>query len=50
VLSEHGSPLGLDGRCVGHAYMLVAYVLFIFVLYVFVAYAWDGHGDSCVVM
>lgn len=26
VVSEHGSNLGLDGRCIGHAYMSVAYV------------------------
>ena len=40
VVSEHGSTLGLDGRCVGHAFMLVTYVFLILVVYVLVAYAW----------
>ena len=26
MVSEHGSPLGLDGWCVGHAFMSVAYM------------------------
>lgn len=38
MVSEHGSPLGLDGWCVGHAYILVAYVSFMLVVYVLVVY------------
>jgi len=40
VVLEHGSPLGLDGQCVGHAYMLVAYVFLMLAIYVLVVYAW----------
>jgi len=40
VVSEHGSPLGLDGRCLGHAYMSVAYILLMLVIYALVVYAW----------
>lgn len=40
MVPEHGSPLGLDGLCVGHAFMLVACVLIILVLYVLISYAW----------
>ncbi len=39
VVSEHGSPLGLNGRCIGHEYMSVAYVFFMLVVYVLVVYA-----------
>ena len=38
MVSEHGSPLRLDGWFVGHAFMLVAYVLFMFVVHVLVAF------------
>ena len=40
VVSEHGSPLELDVRCVGQAFMSFARVLIILVVYVLVAYAW----------
>ena len=40
MVLEHGSPLGLDGQCVGHAFMLVTYVFLILVAYGLVAYAW----------
>ena len=63
VVWEHASPLGLDGQCLGHAYMSIGYVLPIFVVYVLVAYAWcwswlqwcfhvnfDGVVVECVVM
>jgi len=40
VVSDHGSPLGLDGQCVGHAFMSVAYVLFLQVIYFLISYAW----------
>jgi len=32
VVSEHGSPLRLDGLCVDHAFMLIAYVFLILVV------------------
>jgi len=40
VVLEHGSPLELDGRCVGHAFMSVAYVLLMLVVHVLVTFAW----------
>ena len=40
VVSEHGSPLRLDGRCVGHALILVAYVFLMLVVHVLVAFEW----------
>ena len=40
MVLEHGSPLGLDGQCVGHALMSVSYVFSMIVFYVLVAYAW----------
>lgn len=33
VVSEHGSPLGLAGQCVGHAFISVAYVFSMLVVY-----------------
>ena len=33
MVLEHGSTLGLDGQCVGHAFMLVAYVFSMLVVY-----------------
>lgn len=29
MVSEHGSPLGLDEWCVGHAFMPVTYVFLV---------------------
>ncbi len=40
VVSEHGSPLKLDGLCVVHAFMLVACVSLILVFHVLLAFAW----------
>ena len=40
MVSKHVSPLGLDGQCVGHAFMLVTYVFPILMAHVLVAYAW----------
>lgn len=40
MVLEHGSPLGLDGLCAGHAFMSVAYVFLMFVLHMLVAFAW----------
>ena len=40
MVSEHDSPLGMDERCVGHAFMSVAYVFLILMVYVLVFYAW----------
>jgi len=40
VVSEHGSSLALDGRCVGHACMSDAYVFLMLVVHVLVAFAW----------
>ena len=39
VVLEDGSSLGLDGQCVGHAYMSISYVLFMLVVYVLILYA-----------
>ena len=39
VVSKHGSPLRLDGLCLGHAFMSVAHVLIILMVYMLVAYA-----------
>ena len=33
MVSEHGSTLGINGRCVGHAFILVAYVFSMVVVY-----------------
>jgi len=40
VVLEHGSRLGLDGWCVGHAFISVSCVFSMFVVYVLVVYAW----------
>ena len=40
MVLEHGSPLGLDGHCVGHSYISVASMFLMFVVYVLVVYAW----------
>ena len=40
MVSEHGSPLGLDGWCVGHAFILGVYVFSMVMVYVFVLYPW----------
>ena len=40
MVSEHGSPLILDGLCIGHAFMSVAYVFLTLVVHVLVAFAW----------
>jgi len=37
VVSKHGSPLALDGWCVGYTFMSAAYVLLILVVHVLVA-------------
>ena len=39
MVSEHGSTLRLDGRCVGHAFKSVAYVFSMLEVYVLVAFA-----------
>lgn len=44
MVSEHGSPLRLDGRCVGHAFMSVVYVFLILVVHVLVSFAWCWSG------
>ena len=38
VVSEHGSPLRLDGQCVGHPFILVVYVFLMLVVHVLVAF------------
>jgi len=43
VVSEPSSPLGLDGECVGHAYMSIAYVFFMFVDYGLLCIHGGGH-------
>ena len=50
MVSEHGSPLGLDGRCVGHACMSVACVSLTLAFHVLVALCNVDHGCSKVVM
>ena len=40
MVSKHGSPLRLDGLCVGHAFMSIIYVLLMHVIHVLVAFAW----------
>jgi len=42
VVSEHDSPLGLDGLCVGHACMSVACVYLTLEFHVFVLFARCG--------
>jgi len=51
VVSKHGSPLGLDGWCVGHACMLVAYMcsLCLCSMY-FLCRHGGGHGCSGLTM
>ena len=39
MVLEHGSPLGLDGRRVGYAFMSVSYVFLMLVVHVFVAFS-----------
>ena len=39
VASEHGSPLGLDGLCVGHSCMLVSCVSLTLAFHVLVSFA-----------
>ena len=51
MVSEHGSTLGLDGSCVGHAFLLVAYVFSILVVYMWLMHPrCVGHGGSGVAM
>jgi len=47
VVPKHGSPFGLDGQCVGHAFMLVAYMCSIFL---WSMYLFHMHGSvhSCI--
>ena len=40
MVSKHDSPLGLDGKCDGHAYISVAYVFLMLMVYVLIVYAW----------
>ena len=40
MVSGHGSPLGLDGWCFGHALMEVAYMFLILVFHVLIAFVW----------
>ena len=40
MVSKHVSCLGLDGWCVGHAFMLIAYVFLKLVVHVLVAFSW----------
>ena len=40
MVSELGSPLRLDGKIVGHAFMSVAHVFLMLVVHVLVAFAW----------
>jgi len=40
VVPEHGSPLRLDGQCVGHATMSVAYMLLMLVVHLLVIIVW----------
>ena len=40
MMLEHGSPVRLDGQCVGNAFMSVAYVFLMLVVHVLVAFAW----------
>ena len=41
VVLEHGSPIRLDGQCVGHLFMLFSFVLIVLMVYVCVSYAWS---------
>ena len=51
VVSERGSTLGLDGWCVGHAFMLVAYVFSMLVFYMCLFHSCCvGHGGNGVTM
>lgn len=50
MVSEHGSPLGMDGLCVGHACMSVACVSLTLAFHVLVALHSVDHGCSDVVM
>ena len=40
MVLEHGSLLRLDGKCVGHAFMLIAYVFLMIIVHVLVSFAW----------
>ena len=46
VVSEHGSTLGVDGKCVDHAFMLVSYVFSMLVVYVCL-FHFHGVGRGC---
>ena len=51
MVSEHGSTLRLDGKCVYHAFMLVAYVFSILVVYMCLLHpCCVGHGGIGVSM
>ena len=50
MVSEHGSPLRLDGLCVGHACMLVACVSLTLAFHVLVSFHDVVHGCSDVAM
>ena len=50
VISEHGSPLGLDGRCVGHEFMSGAYVFLCFWSIYWLCMHGVGYGCSGVAM
>ena len=50
MVSENGSPLGLDGMCVGHAFMSVACKSLMLALHVLVALHGVDHACSDVAM
>ena len=50
MVTEHGSPLGLDGLCVGHACMSVACVSLTLAFHVLVALHHVDHDCIKIVM
>ena len=50
MVLEHGSPIGLDGLCVGHEFMLVTYVFLMLVVHVLITLHGVNHGCNDVTM
>lgn len=50
MVSKYGLPLGLDGWCVGHAYISVKYVFFMLWTMCFLCMHGGGHCCRCFAM
>ena len=46
VVLEHGSPLGLDRKCVGHEFMSIAYMCSLCLWYMYLL-CMHGGGHGC---